>query len=333
MPAKGATVADWAVTERSGLAQIRAAAATRPGTTLGIGDDAAVLDLGDRALACVDLLIDGVHFRRSAGDMESVGHKAIAVNLSDIAAMGGEPVAALVALTLPHDGMGPDELGALYEGMEREAAAAGVSIAGGDMSAGPALALAVTLLGRLPAGARCLTRAGGRPGDLLFVTGPLGAAAAGLAIDEGRAPPSATPSAPALVRALRRPRARLAEGRALAAAGARAGIDISDGLALDAARLAAESGCAAQIDLERVPVADGVPEIAAALGRDPAEFAATGGEDYELLVALGPGEAGSVAGSAALELHRVGHLQRGEGCTVAREGVPVAIGSAGWEYP
>ena len=322
-----------AVSERVGVAHIRAGARVRAGTLVGIGDDAAVLDLGRPAVACVDVLVDGVHFRRGVAPPRDIGHKALAVNLSDLAAMGAVPRAALVGLTLPADGMPAGELDELYAGMERLAARHGVTLAGGDTTAGPVLSLAVTALGEMEPGVAPLRRAAGLPGDVLCVTGPLGAAAAGLLLAEGRAPRAATARAGALLDALHRPEPRVAEGRALAAGGARAGLDLSDGLVIDAGRLAAESGCAARVALERVPRAAGVDELARAVGAAPDVLAATGGDDYELLVAVPPARVAALSAVLPRPLAPVGTLVAGEGVEATRDGAPVTLKRAGWELP
>ncbi|HMM48526.1 MAG TPA: thiamine-phosphate kinase [Miltoncostaeaceae bacterium] len=326
-------MSDDAISERAGIALIRAAVDAYPGTELGIGDDAAILSLGERALACHDLLIDGVHFRRAHASLASIGHKAVAVNLSDIAAMGGRPRALLVGLVVPPEGLSAEELGELYAGMRRACEPHGVTIAGGDTTRGPALMLAVTLLGELPPGAPALTRAGARAGDLLCVSGPLGAAAAGLLVLEGTVERTCTPHADALIDAQLCPRARLEDGRELARAGARAGMDISDGLALDAGRLAEHNGLAAVIDLDLVPLADGVSAVATAAGRDPALFAATGGEDYELLVAVAPQDHAQIARGLARPLSIVGRLTDGSGVRLERAGRAVDARMLGWESP
>jgi thiamine-monophosphate kinase len=305
----------------------------RPGTEIGIGDDAAVLALGARTLACHDILVEGVHFRRRTADLAAIGHKAVAVNLSDIAAMGGVPRAMLVGLTIPDDGFTAGDLAALYAGMERAAAAHGVTIAGGDTTSGPVLSLGVTMLGGLPEGGHPLTRAGSREGDLLCVTGPLGAAAAGLMLIEGIVDGRSIPHADALVGAHLRPVPRLVEGRTLARWGAHAGMDISDGLALDTSRLVAESGLGAVIDLEAIPIAPGVAEVAEAAGAEADILAATGGEDYELLAAVPPALVAAIDRRLPRALTVLGRVRAGEGVEVRRHGEPVRIASPGWERP
>lgn len=331
MPAKGAAIERTAVSERTALERIRAIATVRDGTLAGIGDDAAVLATTARTVVCHDMLVDGVHFRRDATPMRDLGHKALAVNLSDLAAMGASPLAALVGIALPPDGLTTDELGDLYAGMEALAAAHGVSIAGGDTTRGPGLTLAVTALGTLGPGDEALTRSGGRPGDLLCVTGPLGAAAAGLHLADGRVDAGATDHVATLIAALRRPEPRVAEGRLLAAAGAHTAMDISDGLALDAERLAAASGLCAHIDLGRVPLASGVREVAGALHHDPHRFAATGGEDYELLFAAPASTVDDLTATLPRPPTVIGRLDGGDGLVLTHHGRPVTPSRLGWE--
>jgi thiamine-monophosphate kinase len=153
------------------IERIAARARRRPGTEIGIGDDAALLSIGGTAVVTQDLLVEGVHFRRATTGARDLGHKALAVNLSDLAAMAAEPVAALVGLCLPPGDVGDDEVDDLYSGLETLAARNGVTVAGGDVTAGPALILAVTAVGRVAAGVPSVLRAGGRPGDVLCVTG------------------------------------------------------------------------------------------------------------------------------------------------------------------
>jgi len=216
------------------------------GVALGIGDDGAVLD--DGTVASTDVLVEGVHFDLARMSPRDVGHRAAAANLSDLAAMGAWPVALLAAFGLPP---GFEDAAEIAAGMSEH----GVPIAGGDLSRAPVLIVSVTAIGRSE---RPVRRSGGRPGDVLVVTGELGGqAAAGYA---GRVTP------------------RIEEGCALAAV-ATAMIDLSDGIATDAERLARASGTGAVVELERLPRAPGAT----------VEQAAAGGEDYELLAALPPG--------------------------------------------
>lgn len=309
----------------------------RAGTELGIGDDAALLRIDGTAAVTSDLLVEGVHFRLATTGARDLGHKALAVNLSDLAAMGAEPVAALVGLCLAPGALSPDDVDALYDGMEALAARFGVTVAGGDVTSGPVVVLAVTAIGRAgDDGAPLVRRSGGRAGDVLCVTGALGAAAAGLLVLERPelARDLDAPTAEALRRAHRRPEPRVAAGRALAAGGARAMMDLSDGLALDALRMARACGVAARLELAALPLAGGVARVAAAAGRDPAVLAATGGEDYELLVALPPEGVAPLSRALDVPLTPIGRLEAGAPSVrvVDATGRPVALGRLGWEH-
>jgi thiamine-monophosphate kinase len=257
--------------------------AAGPQVRLGSGDDAAISVPGGATATSVDALVEGVHFRRETASLRQIGRKAISTALSDLAAMGAAPGEAYIALGAPGE-LDETELLEVAEGLAAVARETGTTIAGGDLTAAPVLTLAVTVVGHAPRPEDFVTRSGARPGDILVVTGELGAAAAGLLLLED----PALPGDDALRARQLDPTPRLAAGQALAAAGATAMIDISDGLAGDAGHVAAASGALLLIDAHTLPIAAGVAAVAAAAGRDPLELAAAGGEDYELFAALPP---------------------------------------------
>ncbi len=234
------------------------------------GQDAEGALLGDDLVATTDVLAEGVHFRLDWTSFRDLGFKAAAVNLSDLAAMGAEPESLLVALGAPGDARLEDVL-ELYEGLNET----GFPVLGGDTTQTPFWFLSVTAFGT---SARVPGRSGARPGDLLVVTGPLGASAAGRYVLE-----HALEGFDELVEAHRRPPIRLEEGRALARV-ADAMVDLSDGIGSDAMRIAGRSGCRVVLDVDSIPRAPRIDEVA-----DLPFW--TMGEDFELLAALAPEDA------------------------------------------
>jgi thiamine-monophosphate kinase len=307
-----------------------------PRVRLGAGDDAAVTVPGGATATSVDAVVDGVHFRRGRDDPALVGRKALATALSDLAAMGAEPGEAYVVLGAPADLTEADCL-RLVDGIAAVAAETGTTVAGGDVTRAPALTLAVTVVGHAARAEDLVARGGARPGDQLVLTGEIGGAAAGLLLLErpelGEAVPADT--AERLRRRQLDPTPRLGAGRALAAAGATAMIDLSDGLGGDARHLAERSGVGLRIEVGALPLAKGVAEVAAAAGRDPLELVTAGGEDYELLAALPPdrlGDASVAIGEAAeATLTPVGEVRAGEGVEIRLPGGGGVVEPAGFD--
>ena len=272
-------------------------ATRRRDVLLGIGDDAAVVADAGRLVVTTDTLVEGQDFRKDA-DPRRLGRKAVNVNLSDLAAMGATPLWALLALGLPRR-TDPAWLDTFAEGVREAAQEHGVAVVGGDLSASPGFFAAVTALGRAPEKG-LLRRSGARSGDLLFVSGTLGGAAAGFLLLEAgyrltaegtvraparkRLPPPRSTEIGRLIRHHVDPRPMLELGRVLAGEGAAsAAIDLSDGLSRDLHRLCRASGVSASLDLSRLPVDTGLTELRGLVRHDPMRLALFGGEDYGLL--------------------------------------------------
>jgi thiamine-monophosphate kinase len=265
--------------------------------------DADGAELGDGRVLTQDVLVEGVHFRREWTTWRDLGYKAAAVNLSDLAAMAAEPEALFVVLAAPPD-FEADAVLELYEGLNEP----GIQVRGGDTTAAPQLSISVTALGR---GDRVPGRSGARPGDVLVVTGPLGGAAAGLHVLE-----RGLEGFDDLVRAFNRPPYRLGAGRELGPI-AHAMLDLSDGIASDAQRIADRSGVRLVVEVDRLPLAPGLDEVGE-------EAFWTLGEDYELLATLAPGDA------ERLGYPVVGRVEEGEGVELFRDGKLLEV--VGWDH-
>jgi thiamine-monophosphate kinase len=277
------------------IARLTASLPSRADVLVGVGDDCAVLDVGSEQalLVTCDSQVEGVHFTLRTATPWEIGRKALAVNLSDIAAMGGEPRYALISLHLPH-GAAPEVVEGIYAGLRAEAEAFQTVIVGGNISGtgrAEGLALDITLLGRVERG-RALTRGGARVGDTIFLTGYAGESAAGLhtLLYPGHPYPE---EARERLRARHRvPLPRVAEGRLLSRLGPAlitALIDISDGLSGDLAHICECSGVGARLEAARLPISSELRAVATAAGQDPLQWVLHGGEDYELLFTVAAG--------------------------------------------
>jgi thiamine-monophosphate kinase len=296
-----------------------------PEVRVSVGDDAAVLaPTGGELVLTTDALVEGVHFIRGPTGARDLGHKAIAVSVSDIAAMGASPRAAVCALTLPREveaGWVMELFGGMREACEEYA----LWLVGGDLSRGKEASIAVTVTGEVVPG-RAVLRSGARPGDYVVVTGTLGGSSAGLRLTRSRTMP--TEGQRELIRRHLRPTARVGEGGVLAGHGATAMMDVSDGLALDLTRLCRASGVGATISIVDVPVAE-LATLEDALG---------GGEDYELLATM-PDE-GSVESARAelkeafgVPLAVIGRIVEGAGIAVIDgDGAPRPLEPTGWDH-
>ena len=301
--------------------RIRAIAMALGDRAVGLGDDCALLELGTEQLAIsTDISIEGTHFRREWLSLDEIGWRAAAGALSDLAAVGAEPVGLLASLALAADSPSA-AFTSLMDGVGRAVAAVGGKVLGGDLSRGPVLTIDITVIGRT---ARAIRRSGARPGDGVWVTGRLGSARAAL-LDflAGR---TVDPVSRA---SFAHPSPRIAAGRWLARNGAHAMIDLSDGLAGDAGHLAVSSNVAIVIELERIPLGAGVREAAEVAGESSALLAARGGEDYELLVALpeefSSGHAAACEAETGTPLTRIGTVTPGEGVEFTLAGNAVQL--------
>ena len=289
-----------------------------------IGDDCAVVRLGDGLwVAAADMLVEGRHFEASWASPRDVGYKAVAVNVSDVAAMGGTPRFLLAS----GGGADPETTLGCMEGLFEACEEFEVYPLGGDTTGSPALTVDVAILGELSYPP--VLRSGAQPGDLLAVTGELGASAAGLlALMGGDGPERRVRR---LVRKHLRPEPRVLAGRTAARLGARAMIDLSDGLASDVRHVAEASGVRCRVDLGLLPVADDAREYASSLGRDPEVLAATGGEDYELLISAPEGAMDRLAAESDVPVTVVGEVVGGEGVVFVRGGKIIDTLS-GWDH-
>ena len=315
------------------VAAIRRITGDGPDVVVGIGDDAAVVRPGAGELVLTtDVLVEGVHFDAASVGARDLGAKALAVNVSDVAAMGASPRWATLGLVTRRD-VDPGWLVELAGGMKDASDEYALSLVGGDLSRGDEVVLSVTVAGEVAPG-RAVLRSGARAGDRILVTGQLGAPGGGLLLERAGDPALlGNDWARALLRAHLRPVARVTEGLTLAGAGASAMMDVSDGLLLDLSRLCSASDVGAVLNLNAVPVSGDLEPLVEAVGVDARDLALAGGEDYELLATL---RSDAVAGVLAtfterfgLRLTDIGEIVEGSGIH-DMDGLPLE--PAGWDH-
>jgi thiamine-monophosphate kinase len=295
---------------------------------IGIGDDtAAWKNTRGITLATTDCLVENIHFRQGQTSWRDLGWKALAVNLSDIAAMGGTPEHALVTIGLPHD-LEMEPVIDLYKGILEAGNTFGVAIAGGDTTSSKTIFISITLTGS--SGKQMLKRSSARPGDLIAVTGHPGMAAAGFKLINGKLGNSEFDSP--LKQAFLRPYPRIAEGNVILSAGGRTAIDISDGLMADLQHICGSSGTGACIHTDLIPIH---PAVRKAFPSQALDLALGGGEDYELLFAADAGVIEKVRKRTATEVTIIGEITAGPASVVRAvdaNGSPYQLENTGWEH-
>jgi len=299
-----------------------------PGVVLGIGDDAAILQLppGEQLLVSTDTLAAGRHFPLTTAPAD-IGWKALAVNLSDLAAMGATPRWCLLALTLPE--ADPAFLQGFAEGFWALAEQANISLVGGDTTRGP-LSITITVMGSVPAG-QALRRDGAKPGDDIYVSGTLGDAGLGLQLAQGQKYSLPEPARAAALAALNRPQPQLALGQALRGL-ATSAIDLSDGLAQDLGHILERSGVGATLDADALPLS---PALQACAREQALHWALSAGDDYQLCFTAAPAHAGALAelaGQQHARLTRIGHIEAAAGLRIMAQGKSLPPGPAGFQH-
>lgn len=265
------------------ISQITRRLSMPPAVSVGPGDDGAVFLINGSAVTSVDLMVEGVHFRRTWSSAADIGHKVVAVNVADLEAMGAEPVAMVIGLGAPAE-LEYSWVKEFMTGVREEAEQAGVALVGGDLVTARDITISVTVIGET-AGREPILRSGARAGQVVAVRGRLGWAAAGLAaLGRGFRSPRAA------VDAQRVPQVPYGAGREAAAAGASSMIDISDGLLADLRHIAVASGVTIDLESARFSVGEPVSAVAAAINADPLGFVLTGGEDHALAATFDPGQ-------------------------------------------
>jgi thiamine-monophosphate kinase len=313
---------------------------SQPGDVIvGVGDDAAVLDTGgdELVVATCDAQVEDTHFRLRYADPHDIGRRALAVNLSDIAAMGARPRFALISLFLPPI-LEVAILDGIYAGLQAEAAQFDVALVGGNIARNAErLIIDITLLGTGKRD-RLLRRDQAKPGDVVMVTGSLGASAAGLLVLENEQLADEMPAErlASVLAAHRTPTPRVAAGQWLAQHGVTTGIDISDGLAADIAHVCEASGVGVKIESEFLPIKPEVTMIATLAGRQPQDLALFGGEDYELLFTVSADRVNVLAQelfvATGVEATAIGTISEGNDLMLLHQGKLSPLHPKGWDH-
>src|SRR5438876_2633793 len=321
------------------IARITAGLPRYADVIVGVGDDAAVLDIGcdELLVATCDAQVEDTHFRLRNTNPHDIERRALAVNLSDIAAMGARPRFALISLLVPPT-LDVAVLDGIYAGLREEAAQFDVALVGGNIARNAErLIIDITLLGTGMRN-RLLRRDSAKPGEVVMVTGSLGSAAAGLLVseDEQLAAKIAPESLVGVLAAQRTPTPRVAAGQWLAQHGVTTGIDVSDGLAADISHICEASSVGVQIEAEALPIQPEVARIAALAGREPQDLALFGGEDYELVFTVPAGHAEMLVRelfvATGVSATAIGTICMGSAITLFREGKPSPLPSTGWDH-
>src|SRR5260370_14098687 len=321
------------------IARITAGLPQFPDVIDGVGDDAAILDIGSNEvlLATCDAQVEDIHFRLRSTNPHDIGRRALAVNLSDIAAMGARPRFALISLLMPPT-LDVGVLDGIYEGLREEAEQFDVALVGGNIARNAErLIIDITLLGT-GAWNRLLRRDSAKPGDAVMVTGSLGSAAAGLLVleDEQLAAKIPSENLVGVLAALRTPTPRVAAGQWLAQHDVTTGMDVSDGLAADLSHICEASGVGAHVEAESVPIQPQVVTVATLAGRDPQDLARFGGEDYELIFTVPAYRADALAHqlfvTTGVNATAIVTICEGSAMTLFRQGKPSPLRSTGWDH-
>lgn len=321
------------------IARITAGLPQSADVIVGVGDDAAVLDVGcdELLVATCDAQVEDTHFRLRHTTPHNIGRRALAVNLSDIAAMGARPRFALISLLIPPS-LDMAVLDGIYEGLREEAAQFDVALVGGNIARNAErLIIDITLLGTGTRN-RLLRRDSAKPGEIVMVTGSLGSAAAGLLVleDEQLAVKMPSENLVGVLAALRTPTPRVAAGQWLAQHDVTTGMDVSDGLAADLSHICKASGVGMHIEAESLPIRPEAVTLAILAGREPQDLALFGGEDYELVFTV-PADRADVLThelfvATGVNATAIGTVCEGSAMTLFRQGKPSPLRSTGWDH-